>query len=182
MEISAENQHSDRAAIREKLEETRQAYHRLAQAIPADGWEAPSSNPAWNVRQLMWHIIYALKMLPSDLTMLRRVRRQIPMPPGWIFHPVNRLVTRWGARGLTPEKAVRQYDQALDKVIALLDDLQEEELLLYLNYPDWDPALSGRVTIERLFMYPWTHFQEHYEQIQAAVRLEPVDTAETSPS
>ena len=36
-------------------------------------------------------------------------------------------------------------------------------------YPDWDPLLSGDVTMERLFRYVKVQFDAHAEQIRASV-------------
>lgn len=116
-------------------------------------------------------MIFALKMMPSDLALLQRVRRQIPLPSNAIFHPINRIITRIGAWGLTPQKALKQYDAAHNNVLKILETISENEFDLMLEYPDWDPRLSGEVTVERLFHYPKEHFYEHVEQIRSAIKL-----------
>ena len=35
-----------------------------------------------------------------------------------------------------------------------------------MNYPDWDPLLSGEVTLERLCRHVKVHFDVHANEIQ----------------
>lgn len=52
----------DRQAIRAELEQTRAAFQALLARVPDDAWEHPTSNPAWNNRQLLYHIVMAVEM------------------------------------------------------------------------------------------------------------------------
>ena len=45
----------------------------------------------------------------------------------------------------------------------------DDELSKSLRYPDWDPMLSGWVTIEALFHYVSTHFDWHAAQIEGVL-------------
>ncbi len=155
--------------VRLELEKVRGAYHALIEAIPAEFWEAPSTNPAWNIRELAWHIMYAVKMMPADLGVLLRMKRQVPLPPEWLFHLLNRWATRWGARNLTPESAGVQYDQAHAHLLELLAGIPEPDFERSLRYPSWDPNLTGMVSVRRLFHYPYMHFEEHARQIDASL-------------
>jgi uncharacterized damage-inducible protein DinB len=62
---------STRETLRIELETTRTAYHQLLADVPDNAWEKPTSNPAWNVRQLLSHLIMAHKYLPGDIKMIR---------------------------------------------------------------------------------------------------------------
>jgi hypothetical protein len=46
-----------------------------------------------------------------------------------------------------------------------LDQVANSDFDKHLRYPDWDPLLSGEVTLERLFHYVKVHFDSHAEQI-----------------
>jgi hypothetical protein len=39
--------------LREEIESTRSAFHRLLDAIPEESLSLPSDNPAWNIRQVL---------------------------------------------------------------------------------------------------------------------------------
>jgi len=47
-----------------------------------------------------------------------------------------------------------------------LDEVKDADFEKKLNYPNWDPILSGEVTLERLFHYVKLHFEAHAKQIR----------------
>ena len=49
-----------------------------------------------------------------------------------------------------------------------LERIEDDEWAFGGDYPDWDPMLSGFVTLERLFHYIRLHFDAHAEEIKAA--------------
>ncbi|RPI84097.1 MAG: hypothetical protein EHM41_14250 [Chloroflexi bacterium] len=63
----------------------------------------------------------------------------------------------------------KTYDRAHEKALKVLESLDEEDFQKQVEYPNWDPALSGQVDIERLFHYIRYHFELHAEQIRQAV-------------
>jgi hypothetical protein len=157
-----------RQEIRAELETTREAYHALLNSLSADDWRKPSGNPAWTVGQVIYHMTMAPRMLPSDVRMIRRGRRA-PGLPAFIFDSLNVLVTRWGARKHTPQSVGQAYDAAHAAALAAFETIQDHEWAKGIEYPDWDPMLSGFVTIERLFRYLPLHFEVHAEQIRQAL-------------
>ncbi|MGD9404610.1 MAG: DinB family protein [Anaerolineae bacterium] len=154
-----------REEIREELEATRMAYHALLESLPEKDWKKPSGNPAWTVGQLMVHMTFAPRMLPADVGMIRS-GGWMPKLPAFLFNWANVLMTRWAARNQSAESVGALYDVAHDRVLALLDTIQDDEWGLGREYPDWDPMLSGMVTIERLFRYLADHYKVHAEQVR----------------
>lgn len=151
--------------LRTELEATRAAFHELLVSIPAEDWHKLTSNQAWTVCELVFHMTVALRMLPEDVRLIRRLG-WTPRPPASLFNWLNERLTRRGARGLTPEEVGEKYDAAHDGVLRLMDTIRDDEWGKGMDYPDWDPLLSGHVTLERLFHYPAQHFESHAEQLR----------------
>ena len=154
-----------REEIRAELEATQQAYHTLLSSLSDEDWRKPSGNPAWTVGQLMVHMTFAPRMLPADVGLIRR-GGWMPNLPAFLFNWSNVLMTRWSARKETVHSAGALYDAAHDRASSLLATIQEGEWSLGREYPDWDPSLSGYVTLERLFRYLAIHFEVHAEQVR----------------
>jgi len=150
----------DRQAIRDELEETRDAFHALLASIPDEAFEQPTNNPAWNVRQMLYHIVMAIEMLPQDVKMIRKGR--LISPPAWLFNWANIYITRWRARKHTRDSLAAAYDDALATVLEIADGIQDDEWSLTGNYPDVGGGLpGGERTIAMMFHYLSQHFQEH---------------------
>jgi hypothetical protein len=147
-------------AINAELEETRTAFHALLDDIPDGALEQPTSNPAWNVRQMLYHIVMAVEMLPQDIKMIRNGR--LISPPAWLFNRVNIYLTRWRARGHTRESLAAAYDEALATVLQITSGLRADEWHLTGNYPDMGGGLpGGERTIAMMVHYLKQHFEEH---------------------
>lgn len=143
----------DREAIRKELEKTRAGYHALLSSLADEDWTKKSGNPAWNVRQLMWHLAWALKYFPRSVEECRKGKGT--NPPNWIMNPANTLITRFGARGASPQSEGEKYDIAHEKLIACLSSVQDDE---------WQKGVRSfgqEVTIESTFRSVTEHFQEH---------------------
>ena len=154
-----------REEIRAELEATRQAYHALLGSLSEEDWSKASGNPAWTVGQLMVHMTFAPRMLPADVKMIRR-GGWMPNLPAFLFNWSNVLMTRWVARKETIGTVGVLYDAAHGNALEVLETIQDEEWGLGREYPDWDPMLSGYVTLERLFRYLTLHFEAHQEQVR----------------
>jgi hypothetical protein len=157
-----------RENLRTELEATRKAYHQLLADAPDDAWELPTSNPAWNVRQLLSHIIMAHKYLPQDIKMIRAGRMM--MPPAWLFNWLNIYITRWQARGQDRDGLAAKYDTAHNSVIALLETIQPNEWELIGPYPAINDNLSGKQNIADMFHYLTIHFHEHEADVRKAIQ------------
>lgn len=151
--------------IRAELDATRQAYRGLLASLSDEDWPKPSGNPAWTVGQLMVHMTFAPRMLSADVKLIRR-GGWMPKLPAFLFNWSNVLMTRWSARKESVHTVGALYDAAHDNALRVLETIQDEEWSLGREYPDWDPMLSGYVTLERLFRYLAIHFKAHEEQVR----------------
>ncbi len=154
-----------RQEIRTELETTRQAYHALLDLLTEEDWDRSSGNPAWTVGQVMVHMTFAPRMLPADVGLIRR-GGWMPKLPAFLFNWSNALMTRWAARNQSTRSVGALYDAAHSRALDLLETIQQDEWSLGREYPDWDPMLSGTVTIKRLFHYLADHFEVHAEQVR----------------
>lgn len=157
--------------IRTELEATRGSYHELLDSLSERDWQGLSGNRAWTIGQVMYHMTFAPRMLPADVRMIRKGGRA-PKVPAVLFNWLNIIITRWGARRYTRQTMGEAYDAAHAAAVETLDTIQEDQWDKGLEYPDWDPLLSGFVTIERLFRYLILHFEVHAEQVQQGLEEE----------
>jgi len=88
---------------------------------------------------------------------------------------MNKNLTKYGARNATPDFLAKEYDEAHKATNAALAEVADADFEKKLDYPDWDPLLSGEVTLEKLFHYVRLHFDAHAEQL-----LELVESKETT--
>ena len=155
---------SIRESLRQEIEATKIEYYKLLGSIPDEAFDLLSDNPAWTVREVLYHMSIAPRMLGRDVKMITGqnwVYRVIPyIVPKALFNGLNERLTRFGARNVTRESLADAYDEAHEAVMEALDQVAD---------PDWDPFLSGDVTLERLFRYIKVHFDSHAEQIRLIV-------------
>lgn len=155
------------AELRRELEHTREAYHELLAEIPEQAWDRPSANPAWTVRQVMYHIILALRFLPADVSVLRR-GQSLSVPP-WLFNSLNKWFTRFMGSRQNRASLAAEYDKRHNEVIALMDTIEPHEWQLAGDYPDINRNLRGRQTVANMFHYITVHFREHAADIRPAL-------------
>ena len=161
-----------KTAIQNKLEATRAAFHTLLYKIPEGAWEQPSRNPAWNIREMAYHITIAVSMLPQDIALLRRggfLARLAKIPPS-LFNWFNERLTRRAARQQTRDSIAQRYDEAHAHVLQLLDTIQEDEWQLAAEYPALNVYMpGGQHTIAMMFDYLNLHFEEHAADIESVL-------------
>ncbi len=155
-----------------ELEATRREFHDLARSIPPEKWRAPTDHPSWTVADILFHISMALRFLPGDVWLIRKIRR-VPQFPGFLFHRWNDWYTRRGGRRSTPESVMQEYDAAHRRTLQALSTVRANEWKLGAVYPGWDPMLAGFVTLEDLFHYPARHFTAHAAQLKSALSDNP---------
>ena len=154
--------------LRQELEETRSAYHALVAELSPEDWTKPTSNPAWNVGDIMYHIAVVPRLQSLDLWMLRNLGHVL-MPPAFLFHDLNKWYTRRGAKRHTLATIGQAYDDAHGQVLEKLNQIRDDEWHKGATYPGWDPLLAGHVTIETLFHYITLHFHAHAAEIRQAL-------------
>jgi hypothetical protein len=67
--------------------------------------------------------------------------------PQGIFDWVNKVATRHRGQKLGRVDLARQYDQATTRILATLASVDDDDFEKSATYPDWDPLLSGEVTL-----------------------------------
>ncbi|MFH2103830.1 MAG: DinB family protein [Chloroflexota bacterium] len=161
------------ADLRQEIESVRLDYHRLLDEIPESAYLLPSANPAWTVGQVLFHMSLAARLLPGDVGIIKsRVGwlQSIPrLVPRQIFHWLNERHARIGGRRASRESLKKTYDQAHRGALQALESLSNADLTLGMEYPGWDPLLSGQVTLETLFRYLRLHFESHAGQVRQAI-------------
>ncbi|MGB3702866.1 MAG: hypothetical protein WA997_16505, partial [Anaerolineales bacterium] len=100
---------------------------------------------------------------------LIRHLKWVPRIPAGPFNRLNAYLTRRGARNMTNHSLAEKYDQAHARTLGALESVTDDEWAVGVNYPDWDPMLSGSVTLERLFQYISLHFNAHAQEIKAVL-------------
>lgn len=167
---------SAREKLRMEIEETRKSFHQLLESIPDEAFGLPSDNPAWTIGEVLYHMSIAPRMLGTDVKMIVNQNwfyKLVPaIIPKSLFDWFNKILTRYGARKLTREFLAAEYDRAHQATLKALDEVEEADFEKKLNYPDWDPLLSGEVTLERLFHYVRAHFDVHAAEIRRRVSLD----------
>ena len=155
---------SKKEILKQELEKTRQDYHQLLTSVPSDAFTKPTSNPAWNVSEVLYHMSIAPRYISSDVVFIKRFS-WVPKPPGFLFHTLNNWMTKRGGRNATHEYLADQYDEAHARMMKTVETIQDDEWSKGADYPGWDPQLSGFVTLERLFRYPTEHFRHHANEL-----------------
>jgi hypothetical protein len=162
-----------RERLYREIEATGQAFHRLLDSIPDQTLSLPSDNPAWTIGQVLYHMSIAPRFMILDVQMIsgqRWIYRLLPrIMPKRMFDWLNVRLTRFGARRITRQFLSDEYDQAQRATLEVLDSLSKTDFSKCLPYPDWDPLLTGEVTMEYLFGYIKRHFDSHEAQITNAL-------------
>lgn len=164
---------SNRQELYQEIETTRQAFHLLLSQVPEMAFSLSSDNPAWTIGEVLYHMSLAPRFLMQDVKMITGqswLLRLIPiLMPKWLFNWLNTHLTRYGARHISRQFLADEYDKAHALTLRALDSVPDANLSKSLTYPDWDPLLSGAVTLERLFHYIKDHFDSHAEQIRQRI-------------
>lgn len=159
--------------LQQEIEETHQRFHQLLQSIPDSSFDQPSSNPAWTIGELLYHMSVAPRFMVADVAIILKrpfLLKWLPqLFPERLFHWLNARLTRFGARNLDRQFLANEYDQAHQHILQTLHNLDEAALQQRVHYPDWDPLLAGDVTLAYLFGYIKRHFDSHAADIHAAL-------------
>jgi len=162
--------------LRQEIEETRLRFHDLLARVPEGAFGRQSLNPAWTVGEVLYHMSLAPRFLISDVRMISgqgwMYKLVALLVPGGVFNWLNKVLTRYGARHLDRQFLADEYDRAHAITLNALEMVAEDDLDKEMQYPDWDPLLSGEVTLERLFHYVKLHFDAHKAQILAVLSID----------
>ncbi|MEZ4594147.1 MAG: DinB family protein, partial [Chloroflexota bacterium] len=112
-----------------EIEETRQRFHHLLASLPDSAFSQPSSNPAWNIGELLYHMSIAPKLMVADVTLILKrpfLLNLLPkLFPERLFHWLNARLTRFGARNLNRQFLATEYDKAHERILQTFRRLDE---------------------------------------------------------
>jgi hypothetical protein len=129
----------------------------LLDSLSAEDFRKKSGNPAWTVGQLMWHLAWGSGYV-ADGVRRARAGKNLNGPRG-LFDAINPWLTRWGARGASPESVAKRFDEAMAKAAAALDTVDDAE---------WDKGfkrLGEFLSVADVYRENARHFQEHRADI-----------------
>lgn len=150
----------DRAALRSALEEHRDAFLALVDAIPDERWNEKSPTCAWTIGEVLVHLTWAVEQLPQEVVSARRGKGMFNYP-SVVAAPLSYWYTRWMARNASRESIRNRYRAAISAALIALDDV-----------PDSDWTKGARFYGERfysvadLFKTPSQHFASHTNLIE----------------
>jgi uncharacterized damage-inducible protein DinB len=163
-----------RAELRREVEATRDAFHRLLAEVPDAALPEPSDNPAWTIREVLFHMSMAPRLMVSDVALIMHgpwlVRLLPRLIPRAAFDWCNKVYTRHRGRRMSRRALGAEYDRATATILRTLARVDEADLSRSAVYPGWDPLLAGEVTLARLFHYVQAHFETHAAQIRSRLR------------
>ena len=156
--------------LRNEIQDTQRAFHRLLEDVPIDAYPRRSDNPAWNIGQVLFHMSIAPRMMVQDVSMITRQRKfyqLIPwLVPQVLFDWVNQVYTQQAARNPSKDFLTGKYDRATTNILRTLESVRDDDFAKSARYPGWDPLLFGSVTLHELFRYVGAHFRVHEDQIR----------------
>ncbi|WP_420643326.1 DinB family protein [Candidatus Leptofilum sp.] len=166
---------NQKARLLAEIEVTQAQFHQLLQSIPDEAFGLLSSNPAWTVGELLYHMSIAPRFMVADVKLILQrpfLLKLLPkLFPERLFHWLNARLTRHGARQLNRQFLADEYDKAHERILQTLHSLDEADLQKHVHYPDWDPLLAGDVSLDYLFGYIKRHFDSHAAEIQSSLTL-----------
>jgi uncharacterized protein (TIGR03083 family) len=148
----------DREALRAELEATRAAYHELLASLSEDDWNRKSGNPDLTVKELLWHLAWAMGWMARSAEAVRR-GRSLRLPAS-LIEPGRKFAMRWLARGATREAAARAYDEGHAALLARFDATRDDEWSRSAN------RLGEVRTVGWYFRQPAEHFAEHAADVR----------------
>lgn len=155
---------ADKAAIRNGLAQTYEAYRELVGQIPEDKWGMKSGNGAFSCGQLAWHIASGLDF-SADLIEAARKGKQTNVPSFLmpLGYKINEFRIRSRSKNATRESVLADYDHNHARLVRLLDGVSEDELaIVKTNY-------GMTQSIGEMFQVPVDHFAEHAPEIRKAL-------------
>jgi hypothetical protein len=159
--------------LAQELESTRQNYHHLLDSVPEALYTHPSTNPAWTIGDVLYHLTIGLPALRFEIWMIRSTP--------WMFKTLNDTTSRifnWGnglfarqPKRITRQRLLKAYEAGHAGLISSLRRVREADWGKSVIYPEaFVSELAGVVTVERLFHYVTLHFEVHAKQIEDAIK------------
>jgi hypothetical protein len=125
------------------------------------------------VGEVLYHMSVAPALMVADVSLITKERRMAQAMlrhfPQGVFDWLNKVATRHRGRDLRRADLAREYDEATSRILATLANVKDDDFPKSARYPDWDPLLSGDVTLTQLFHYVRAHFESHEPDIRKKV-------------
>jgi len=159
-----------------EMESTLRDFHRLLNFVPEALYDHPSSNTAWTIGDVLYHITLGLPALRFEMWMIVNARGlfQFAMNDitSNIFNRINAMFTR-RSKQITHQGLSKAYETGHASLMSSLKRLDEGDLHKSIIYPkSFVPEIAGAVSVERLFHYVTEHFEIHETQIREALKEE----------
>lgn len=162
--------------IKTQLAAARAAFHDLIDCLTAEDLLKKSLNPGWTNGEILAHMTFGFIILNALLPMARfmgRLPKSFSKPLAWLldrftrpFNWINMLGARMQGRVFTYKRIGKLYDNVYFSLLKRADSLKEDEWQRGMYYPTkWDANFNDFMTLEKLFLYPITHFKFHLNQI-----------------
>ena len=160
--------------LAQEMEITRKNFHHLLDSVPEALYHHPSSNPAWTIGGVLYHITLGPSALRFEIWMIRYARWlfQIAMndATAYIFNRINKLFAR-NPKRITRQMLKNTYEAGHTGLMSSLKRIRENDFQKSVIYPaSFVPELAGEVSIERIFRYVTEHFDIHAEQINKVLK------------
>ena len=154
----------DKQQIATDLAATQASYHELLAHVSADVWNRKSANSDMLVKELMWHMAWAMGWLARGVGATRGGRQSVASRiPAGLADPARKIAMRILARRATPERAARTYDAGHEALLAELNTVTE---------PEWQLStvrFGEHRTVAWHFRQPVDHFAEHSADVLAVI-------------
>ncbi len=165
-----------KATVVGALKANRAEFHALLESMSADQLRAPSLNPGWTNREVLFHATLAFLLLPTLFWLLslftrlpRRYSRAFANGLNFatpVFNPVNAMGARIGGHLISPARLELLYGWAQRRTLRRLAKLSDADLMAGMYYPSrWDALFTEYMTLEQLLAYPIEHYHFHVGQL-----------------
>ncbi|WKZ34605.1 MAG: DinB family protein [Anaerolineales bacterium] len=159
--------------LEQELDEAYERFLSLVELVPEPDYSLPSSNPAWTVGDILFHITLGPRALAFEVWMTLHARGLYKLAmryfPSRMF---NRLNAWFGSRKrrISRQGLRKAYGKAHAVAQSRLRRVREEDLSTSVTYPkDYVSDLAGEISVERLFRYIKRHFEAHEREIRACL-------------
>lgn len=155
----------DVVAIQADMEQTRTAFHDLLGSLSEAELEQPCIISKWTVKEVMYHLVICMEQaIPMMVGYARKGKNMPKFFETRLGHWLNYKMAVWGAKKATPESLAQRYDKAHEKLLALLEDVRDDEWTLPTAYSDGTP-----LTMETVFHVPTEHFEIHAPWVRQTI-------------
>jgi len=160
--------------LMQDLEAARRDFHHLLDSVPEVFYHHPSSNPAWTIGDVLYHITLGPPALRFEIWMVIHANRLFQLAlnefTAKVFNRVNAIFARHPKR-ITRQSLLKAYEAGHAGLTSSLKRASEEDLKKSVTYPEaFVTELAGQISAEHLYRYVRGHFEIHAEQIRNSTK------------